>query len=206
MIVSEDSRGFSLIEMLIALTVFLFIMIAMTGMLIQNSRINKAQQLRQETQATARNCLEIVVQRLRSSGWDPTNAGVAGLVLDPDDVDADHADGVNNVGVFADLNGDGETDGTATNDDDGEELLIRHNGTRVEWRTTAAGSFVVVAEDITNDADGDGVAEPMFLPDADPSPTRVTVQISARSAVPEPGSNDFFRYTVRSVVVLRGAL
>ena len=55
-------------------------MMALTGLaslLIQNARVNKAQQMTAEVQANARNCLSMIVQELRSAGWNPMN--VSGL-------------------------------------------------------------------------------------------------------------------------------
>ena len=65
---------------------------------------------------------------------------------------------------------------------------------------------MVLADTITNDADGDGVAETMFVPDATTHPTRIMVRITARSPAPDPRSGRYIRYTVSSDVVLRKAL
>ena len=50
-----------------------------------------------------------------------------------------------------------------------------------------------------------GTIEPMFIPNS-ASPTRVTVQITARSPDPDPTSGEFIRYTVSSDVELRKEL
>jgi len=192
--------GFSLVEMLVSLTVLLLATTSLAGLLVQNSKMNKSQQLAIDAQSNARNCLEIVVAKLRSAGWDPVNAGVSTVTLDPDLTDL-----VSEIEVFADVNADGETDGTTTDDDDGEQLLIRHTGNQVEWRASADVSdpFVVLAVNITNDADGDGTPEPMFVPDSLTDPERVTVRITARSPVVDPVTRAFIRYTVSSDVVFR---
>jgi prepilin-type N-terminal cleavage/methylation domain-containing protein len=193
-----DERGFSLIELMVSLVVLSLVMTGLASLLIQNARINKAQQMRAEVQGNARNTLSMVVQKLRSAGWDPTNAG-----LDTVTLDADLGDDVSEIEVFADLDEDGDTDAT------GEQMLIRHTGAgaQVVWRETAdAGDpFIVLATNISNDADGDGTIEPMFVPDANP-PTRIGVTVTAQSPTPDPTSGDFIRYTVRSDVVLRKEL
>ena len=72
----HGQRGFSLIEMLISLTILLAAMAGLAGMLIQNSRINKSQQMQVEVQANARSSMELDGgPSLRSAGWDPMNAG-----------------------------------------------------------------------------------------------------------------------------------
>lgn len=193
-----DERGFSLIELLVSVTVLVLAFGGLASLLIQNARINKAQRMTAEVQANARNTLSMVVQALRSAGWDPTNAGIATVNLDPDT-----SDDISEIEVFADVNEDGDTD------DADEQILIRHLGSsrEVVWRPTSdtTASFVVLSSNISNDADGDGTIEPMFVPDASP-PTRITVQITAQSPAPDPTSGQFIRYTVSSDVVLRKEL
>jgi prepilin-type N-terminal cleavage/methylation domain-containing protein len=195
---AADQRGFSLVELLVSLTVLSLAFSALAGLLIQNARINKAQQMTADAQMNARSCLALVVSRLRSAGWDPGEAGIATVALDPD-----LSDDVSQIEVFADLSEppDGDVD------DIDESVTIRHVGNRVLWRPTSDinAPFVVVASNITNDADGDGTIEPMFVPDADP-PTTITVQVTARSPSPDPTSGQFIRYTVSSDVVLRKSL
>ena len=87
-----------------------------------------------------------------------------------------------------------------------EEVLIRHSGNQILWRRDASSSFIVLATNISNDADGNGTIEPMFVPDATPNPSRITVQITAQSPAPDPTSGRFIRYTVSSDVVLRKSL
>jgi prepilin-type N-terminal cleavage/methylation domain-containing protein len=192
-----EQRGFTLIEILVSMTVLLLALSGLAKMMIESSRINKAQQLTATVQANARNSLTMIEQKLRSAGWDPGNAGIATLTLDPD-----LSDDVSELEVFADLDGDGATD--AAN----EQILIRHTGGQIVWRPIADTSvpFVVLAGNISNDADADGTIEPMFVPDSTTNPRRVTIRITAESPVPNPMSGEFIRYTVSSDVVLRKAL
>jgi len=190
-------RGVTLIEMLVSMTVLLLALSGLAKMMIESSRINKAQQLTATVQANARNSLAMIEQKLRSAGWDPGNAGIPTLTLDPD-----LSDDVSELEVFADLDGDGATD--AAN----EQILIRHTGGQIVWRPIADTSvpFVVLAGNISNDSDADGTIEPMFVPDSTTNPRRVTIRITAESPVPNPMSGEFIRYTVSSDVVLRKAL
>ena len=190
--------GFSLIEMLVSITVLLLAMAGLSSLLIQNARVNKSQQMTVEVQANARNCLSMIVQRLRSAGWDPLNQGTFSPVI----LDQDLADSIDELEVFADLDMDGLTDS------DDEQVLIRHVGTQVVWRRTndVSDPFIVLAANITNDANGDGVPELMFVPDLTPDPTRIRVTITAQSPAPDPTSGEFIRYTVSSDVTLRKAL
>jgi len=190
-------RGFSLIELLVALLVTSAIMAGLFGMLIENSRINKSKKMTMDAQANARSTLSLVVQKLRSAGWDPMNAGIPSLTLDPDP-----SDSVSQIEIFADLNMDGDTD------EDREQILIRHQNGQVEWRPSndVSAPFTVMASNISNDADGNGVVENMFVPDSITVPRRITVRVTAKSPVRDPMTGDFVRYTVASDVMLRKGL
>jgi prepilin-type N-terminal cleavage/methylation domain-containing protein len=194
----HNQDGFSLIEMLVSITVLLLAMAGLSSLLIQNARVNKSQQMTVEVQSNARNCLSMIVQRLRSAGWDPLNQGTFTPVV----LDQDLSDGIDELEVFADLDMDGLTDS------DDEQVLIRHVGNQVVWRRTndTSDPFIVLAANISNDANGDGVPEQMFVPDLTPDPTRIRVTITAQSPVPDPTSGEFIRYTVSSDVALRKAL
>jgi len=143
-------------------------------------------------QSNARNCLSMIVQTLRTAGWDPRNAGFAAVALDPSPTNTN-----NYIEVFADLNEDGDAS------DAGEDVIIRWAVDRIEWRTDPSQPYVTLSDSISNDADGDGTAETMFVPDSMTHPTRITVRITARSPVPDPRTGQFIRYTVSSEVVLR---
>ncbi len=193
----DTQRGFSLLELLVSLTVTLLIMTGVTKMMLENSRINKAQQMTAQAQSNARNCLAMIVQRLRSAGWDPLNAGGPSVNLD-----SDPGDTISEIEVFADLDSDGLTDGVD------EQVLIRHIGDRIVWRRSndVSGPFVILATNISNDADGDGTIENMFVPGSITDPRRIRVQITARSPVPDPMSGEFIRFTAGTDVIFRKAL
>lgn len=191
---SPRQAGFSVVEMLVSLTVFAACFASLAPLLIHSSRSNRSTQVSTEVRSSARNCMSMIVQTLRSAGWDPINAGIPVVALD-----ADPGDAVSEIEVFADLDEDGATDG------DGEQVLIRHLGDEVLWRTSSAAGapFVILASNITNDANGDGVPEPMFVPDSTTAPTRVVVRLTAESPVPDPVTGEVRRFTVESEVALR---
>jgi prepilin-type N-terminal cleavage/methylation domain-containing protein len=190
----REDAGFSMVEMMVSLAVFALSMGGLAELLIQDSQINRTEQMSAEVQANARNTLSMVVQVLRSAGWDPRNAGFAPVVLDPTPTDS-----VNFIEVLADLDEDGSTDGP------NEDTMIRHINNQVEWRRTSdlTQPFVIIADNITNDSDGDGVVEAMFVPDSMTRPTVITVRITAQSPVPDPRTGQYIRYTVSSDVALR---
>lgn len=189
--------GFSLTELLVSSTVLLVTFSVLAGMLVQSSRINRSAQTKAELQAGARNCLSMIVQKLRSAGWDPMNAGLEVVTLD-----TDPGDGVSEIEIHADLDEDGTTDGLD------EQVLIRHTAGQVVWRRShdAGEPFAVLASNITNDADGNGLPEAMFIPDSVTRPTRITVRVTAQAPLPDPLTREPTRYTIESEVALRKTL
>jgi len=190
-----SERGFSLVELMISTAIMLVAMAGIAGLLVQNSQVARGEQMSAQVQASARSCLGMIVQVVRSAGWDPTNDGFPALTLD-----AAPTTTSNFIEVFADLNEDGDKD------DADEAVLIRWNGTRIEWRKSSTGPFVILADFIDNDADGDGTPETMFVPNSMTAPTSVTIRITARSPVVDPQTGNFIRYTVSSEVTLRDAI
>ncbi len=188
-------KGFSLLEVLIATGIMLTAMTAVGGMLLQSSRIGKRQQLAADMQADARSSLAMIVAKLHTAGWDPMSAGIQVVQLD-----TDLGDNISEIETFADLDADGDTDGL------NEQVLIRHIGDRIEWRRQVGGSFEILAVGVTNDSDGDGNPEPMFVPDSLTNPTRVVVQITTESAEPDPVTRAPMRFTMVSEVVFRKKL
>jgi hypothetical protein len=190
-----DERGFSALETLVSTAILLSAMASVAGMLLQGSRMNRSQQLTVTAQSDARTSLTMIVGKLRSAGWDPMSAGIQVVQLD-----TDPGDGIDEIEIFADLDADGDTDGTD------EQVLIRHVADRIEWRRSAGGSFEILAVGMSNDSDGDGNPEPMFVPDSTTDPTRVVVQITAESTDLDPVTREPVRFTVVSEVAFRKRL
>ncbi len=137
----------------------------------------------------------MIMGKLRTAGWDPMSAGIQVVQLD-----TDLGDDISEIETFADLDADGDTDGL------NEQVLIRHIEDRIEWRREASGSFEILAVGVTNDSDGDGNPEPMFVPDSLTDPTQVVVQITAESSGPQPVTGELIRFTISSEVVFRKKL
>ena len=193
-------RGFTMVEVLVSLTVLALAMTGLFSLLVHNSRLNKSEQMKAETQANARNVLSIVVQKLRSAGWDPLGTDLFnGLTLD-----TNTGDTIAEITVRADYHTagtPGTPDGLADQVD--EVIVFRHTNNALIWDNDDDGTFEVLAVNISNDADGDGTIENMFVPDSTTDPQQITVQITARSPVIDPITRDFSRYTVTSDVFIR---
>ena len=198
--VSNRQRGFSMVEVLVSLTVLSLAMAGLFSLLVHNSRLNKSEQMKAETQANARNVLSIVVQKLRSAGWDPLGTDLfTGLTLD-----TNTGDTIAEITVRVDYHTvalPGIPDGLADQPD--EVIVFRHTNNTIMWDDDDDGTFEVLAVNISNDADGDGTIENMFVPDSTTDPQRITIQITAQSPVIDPNTRDFSRYTVTSDVYIR---
>jgi len=184
--------GFSLAELLVSLALLAVGFSVLASLLVQNARANRGQQITLAVQANARNSLGILLPVLRSAGWDPRNFGIVPVTFDVG-LTGDW------IQVRADLDEDGDTDG------DGEEVTVRFAGDRIEWKRASdvLAPWSTVAVDISNDADGDGAAEAMFLPDSWTNPTRIRIQITSQSSVPDPATRRVIRYTAASEILLR---
>ncbi len=191
----RGQHGLSLVELLVSLAIFSLAMSSIAGLLVHNSQLNKAQRMHAEAQASARIAMAVICEKLRTAGWDPLNVGFA-----PVGLDADPGDPVSYIDVFADINEDGDVD------DEGETIRIQHLGDRIEWRRAPHLSYETVATDISNDSNGDGVPEPLFVADDPFHPRRISVQITARSPGLDPRTGDSVRFTMRSEVALRSNL
>lgn len=192
---ARGTAGFSLTEALVSVAILSLAIAGAFSLLVHNMKINKAEQMNAQLQANARTALSAVVKSLRRAGWDPMGSGIVSVQLDPD-----LSDDVSQIEIFADLDEDAATVSP------GEQVLIRHIGDRIEWRRSAGGDFRLLASNISNDADGDGTIEPMFVPIPSPDPTRIQVRITAQSSSPDPLSGELIRFTVSSDVVLRKSL
>lgn len=191
----NPESGVSFVEVLVSLAVFSLAALGITGMLIDNSRINKAEQMRAEVQANARNTVSLIAQRIRTAGWDPLALGFESVVLDDELTDSESF-----IELYSDLDGDGTLDGL------GESVRIRHVGQAVEWRLQPTGPYVSLATGISNDADGDETTEPMFVGDTAVPPEWIRIRATAESPVVDPRTGLVYRYTIETEVALRGNL
>jgi len=193
----KRQRGHTMIELMVSLGVLALIMSAAGPLLIDNARVNKSKQMAMAAQMEARNAMTMITNQIRSAGWDPRKIGFARLGLDPDPNGTD-----NYIQIFGDFNADNDLL------DAGESITVRHNVNVIEWRTVADPNvpFVTIANNVTNDEDGNGTTEHMFTPNSIVNPSRVTVKITTRSAEPDPITRNFYRYTLSSDVILRDNL
>jgi prepilin-type N-terminal cleavage/methylation domain-containing protein len=129
-----SSRGMTLVELLVTMTILAAVILVVTGILIRSSRLEGRTVRRAELQAATRQALALLTTELRQAGADPRNppAGVVGIVT---------ADSTR-IRVRADLNGDG----TLQTAEPSEDVTYGYNDTsRVVTRDPGSGAAPILA-------------------------------------------------------------
>ncbi|MBL7208292.1 MAG: prepilin-type N-terminal cleavage/methylation domain-containing protein, partial [Desulfobacterales bacterium] len=98
--------GFTLVELLIAMTIGLIILAALSSTFLMQRKIYDVQEQIVEMVQTARAAMDMMTREIRMAGYDPTGAGFDGITYDADqlEIKADMYQ-TNNTG-----NPDGDTD------------------------------------------------------------------------------------------------
>jgi type IV pilus assembly protein PilW len=91
----NKESGFTLVELLIAMTIGLIILAALSSTFLMQSKIYDVQEQIVEMVQTARAAMDMMSREIRMAGYDPTGAGFDGIPynMDPSTID-----------VYADLN------------------------------------------------------------------------------------------------------
>jgi prepilin-type N-terminal cleavage/methylation domain-containing protein len=143
------NSGFSMLELVIALAIGLIVLGALTTTFVmQRTRYDAQEQVTDMTQ-NGRAAMDMIVNEAIMAGYNPTGD------LQTDDptttltfVGIDPVSATNFI-IYADLNGDGETDGTDTGDDGGEVIEYEFDGANmVLKRGLDGGATIDFAENI----------------------------------------------------------
>lgn len=168
------ARGFTLIEVLIALTLSVLVFAAMVSFFIDQQKYYNVRAQVAAMQENTRTGLDFMVRELSMAGYDPTGTAGSGIVMA----------NAHTLQVTMDLNGNGTT---ADADEDVTYVLFGNGGSQSLGRTVA-GTTELVAENISalrfnyTLADGTVTATP-----ADPSQIRaIDVALTGRTARPDP--------------------
>lgn len=126
-----DRQGVTLIEMMVAVSAFAIIMAAVMGFVIEQGRSYDETRTRAQYQQGMRAVISMVSREIRSTGADPTDAGIVGLGL---------ADALSFQCVM-DLNGDGD----GTDQDPDESITYIYNpGTGELTRNDGMAALVIL--------------------------------------------------------------
>jgi type IV pilus assembly protein PilW len=133
--------GFSLVELLIYMLMFIVVMGALYSVFIGNTKSYSSQENKVEMVQDLRAAMHLLVSDIRMAGLDPTGVGGIGFLNNADDkYDTDG----NSIHFTMDFNGNGAID----NSEDINYFLKNSGGGQQIVRRTGDGNEPVVAENI----------------------------------------------------------
>lgn len=131
----QARAGFTLIEMLVSMTLLVIVMSSVFGVMAQSQREYAAQREVVRAQETLQGIEILLTRVLRSGRADPRQLGIGFLDADPQDTDA-----FDNVRVVSDLNGDGVTTGAMED----VEIYVASDTLWMRWQSGAAAQPVAL--------------------------------------------------------------
>ncbi len=148
-LLDSDMRGFTLVELMVALAIGSIIVIGISSAYTSQQRINQSQDQIVEMQQNLRAGLDMMTRELRMAGFDPD--GIESVGFRATDVDANPSTNVTSVTFAMRVDGDGRD-----NDSDGER------DEDDEYTNTGAGDVTLISYSFQDaygdgDRDGDGV-------------------------------------------------
>jgi len=197
---TESDRGFTIIELLIAMAVGLVLLGAMYGVFTMHSKTFGTQERIAEMQQIARAAMDMMTREIRMAGYNP-----AGVTFDGIPYDADKLE------IYADLDGNEDTNGTNeyikyTMDSDYPFEIRRDTGGGRQEFALNIQSFTF---SYWKDENDDGVMEEVTTSANNDKIRQIRITITARTARPDPNYTDptygdhYRRYTLTSVITPR---
>ena len=208
-------HGFTLVELLIAMAIGLIVLASISSTFVSQSKTYNLEEQKTQMIQTARGAMAVISREVRMAGYhrDPTFANIlqttdssttatyVGMLYD-----------TTQLQIKADLNSDRETDGTATANDDNEEIIYTKGSTDTIDREEG-GTTITLAENIEDfsfkyfkhDSATGSIVE--VISSADEEQIRVIeISITARTADPDPNythptyGDHYRRYTLTSYI------
>ncbi len=193
----NNESGFTLVELLIAMTIGLIILAALSSTFLMQSKIYDVQEQVVEMVQTARAAMDMITREIRIAGYDPkgamqrsdpTGAKFVGI---PNDA--------NKLQVYADLNGDEDTG------DSNEDITYTYDAANLQLDRNTGGGDQPFAENIQLftfdylDSNGNPAGTTANI-------RRIKITITARTSKPDwnytPNSG-YRTYTLTSLVTPR---
>jgi len=187
----KKNAGFTIIELLIALTLSLVVLTSVSGAFISQRKTYDAQEQMTELIQGTRAVMEIITREVKLAGFNPT--GSTALV------------GIPYSTIQLEIRADLDGDGTAIASDTNELIIYTHDSTNLEIDRDAGQAFSyakLLAENIESftfdylDADGNATTTAADI-------RMVEITITTRTAKPDPnyGQNSGYRtYTLTSTI------
>ena len=143
--ITSRESGFTIVELLIYMVMFVIVLGSMYSIMISNTRSYSSQENRVEMTQDVRAAMNLMVREIRMAGCDPTGAGGIGFVnvADVDDYFDTDADSIH---FTMDIDADGVI---ATTEDINYYLYTPADGIQKIGRRTGGPSLQPLAENIT---------------------------------------------------------
>jgi type IV pilus assembly protein PilW len=185
----KESKGFTLIELMVSMTISLVILAAIAGSFTLQNRQNSAEEQIGQMQQNVRAALDLMIREIQMAGYKPAGGSFNGI----------HTSTATTLRIKLDLDSSGvETDGT--NDD---ISYVFNNSTGVITRTlNNSAASATLADNITTfsftylDANGASTTTNTAV-------RRVTINMTARTANPDPSyptNNGYRTYQITADV------
>ncbi|MDP3028875.1 MAG: prepilin-type N-terminal cleavage/methylation domain-containing protein [Deltaproteobacteria bacterium] len=195
----NKTRGFSLVELLIAIAISGIVLGAISSLFIMQNKSYSVQEQVAEMQQNARAAMDMMTREIRMAGCDPTGSANAIIVTATS----------NSINFTQDLDGDGHTYDPDTGTWDTNERitysLYTSDGIQKIGRATGAGNNQPVAEHIQAltfayyDSNGNTTAVLANI-------RQIQLTITARTAKPDPDYtlyNGYRRCTLKTLITPR---
>ena len=195
---SKES-GFTLVELMIAMTIGLIIMAALSSTFLMQRKIYDVQEQTVEMMQNARAAMDMMSREIRMAGYDPTGLANAGIVI----VLADK------IYITMDLNGavdeDGNEDGDGVLDDSNEHVVYDIYDNKLGRTVGSSVKVYIPWIPPYHQPVAENIEDLQFSQ----SGNSVNVSLTARTSKPDPDythptyGDHYRRYTLESVITPR---
>jgi len=203
----NNDTGFTLVELLIAMTIGLIILTALSSTFLMQRKIYDVQEQVAEMVQTARAAMDMMSREIRLAGYAPTGYIPTGGTMQRSDPTGTNFVGISyNAGqlqIRADLTGDGNTNGS------NEDIIYTYDATDLQIDRNTGSGDQPFAENIQSFTfvylKADGVTEITTSAENDDI-RQIKITITARTAKPDPDytANGGYRtYTLTSYITPR---
>jgi len=203
--------GFSLVELLIAMTIGLIILTALSSTFLMQRKIYDVQEQVAEMVQNARAAMDMMSREIRMGGYNPTDAGFDGITYD-----------AHQLQIQANIDDDEDIINADGSYDENENITYTYYDENSAYpyqikRKTGNGNFISFAENIDvfdfsywkEDEDGDGEMDEVTTTADNDKIRQIKITIIARTTKPDPDYTDptygdhYRRYTLASVITPR---